>query len=77
VDIRSVWLLSVLRWCAGWLVVPSINMNRKLIQYTGPVFDAHDVRLVIIPGSVGVVAAIMILSFCEGMLQLPLRWQKY
>lgn len=40
---------------------------RLIIKYTGPIFDAHDVRLLIVPGSIGVVAAVIILSFCEGI----------
>lgn len=44
------------------------DMNWRLIQYPGPIFDAHDVRLVMIPGSVGIVASVMILSVCDGML---------
>lgn len=33
----------------------------------GPVFDAHHIRFVIVPGSVGIVAALIFLSFSTGM----------
>jgi hypothetical protein len=36
----------------------------------GPIFDAHDVRYLMIPGSVGIVVAVMLLSVCEGIMPL-------
>ncbi|KAF2449690.1 MFS general substrate transporter [Karstenula rhodostoma CBS 690.94] len=40
----------------------------------GPIFDAYDVRLLLIPGSVGIVAAIMLLSVCEEYYQFLLTF---
>lgn len=34
----------------------------------GPIFDAHDIRVLIIPGSIGTVAAIMCMSVSTGMV---------
>ncbi|KAF6803123.1 oxalate formate antiporter [Colletotrichum musicola] len=35
----------------------------------GPLFDAYDIRLLLVPGSVGMVAAVMCMSFSTGWLQ--------
>lgn len=35
---------------------------------SGPIFDAHDIRVLIVPGSIGIVAAIMCMSVSTGML---------
>ncbi|KKY30307.1 putative oxalate formate antiporter [Diaporthe ampelina] len=32
----------------------------------GPIFDAHDIRLLVVPGCVGIVAATMLMSVCKG-----------
>ena len=37
-----------------------------MLKYLGPVFDAHDIRLLIVPGSIGIVGALMCLSVCTG-----------
>lgn len=37
----------------------------------GPVFDAHDVRIVTVTGSVGIVAALVFPSFSQGMHMRP------
>lgn len=34
----------------------------------GPIFDAHDIKLLIIPGSVGMVASMIFLSLSKGMV---------
>lgn len=38
----------------------------------GPIFDAHDVRFVIVPGSIGVVVAIMCLSVSQGAYSISI-----
>jgi hypothetical protein len=38
----------------------------------GPIFDAHDIRVLIIPGSIGIVAAIMCMSVSTGKFQAVL-----
>lgn len=37
----------------------------------GPIFDAHDIRVLIVPGSVGIIAALILFSFSDGMRILP------
>ena len=41
---------------------------RDLRPVQGPIFDAHDIRYLLIPGSVGTVAAIMCMSVSTGEL---------
>lgn len=33
---------------------------------TGPIFDAHDIRILVVPGCIGIVAATMLMSVCKG-----------
>ncbi|KAJ4295103.1 hypothetical protein N0V90_007112 [Kalmusia sp. IMI 367209] len=40
----------------------------------GPIFDAHDMRVLIVPGAIGVVAASMLLSVCEEYYQFLLTF---
>ncbi|KAF4925712.1 MFS transporter asaE [Colletotrichum viniferum] len=40
----------------------------------GPIFDAHDVRYLVIPGCIGIVAAIMLMSFCKEFYQFFLTF---
>jgi MFS family permease len=37
------------------------------VRLLGPIFDAHDIRYLIVPGSIGIVAAIMCMSISTGM----------
>ena len=37
----------------------------------GPIFDAHNILFLILPGSVGIVAALVFLSLSTGMRHLP------
>ena len=43
------------------------NCFSDLLVLVGPIFDAHDVRFLVVPGSIGMVVAIMCLSVCRGM----------
>ncbi|KAF9872747.1 hypothetical protein CkaCkLH20_09610 [Colletotrichum karsti] len=40
----------------------------------GPVFDAHDVRFLVVPGCVGIVAAVMLMSLCSEFYQFFLTF---
>ncbi|KAF4827353.1 MFS transporter asaE [Colletotrichum tropicale] len=40
----------------------------------GPIFDAHDVRYLVIPGCIGIVAAIMLMSLCKEFYQFFLTF---
>ena len=46
----------------------SHGLNESLIccLCPGPIFDAHDIRLLVVPGCIGIVASTMILSVCKG-----------
>lgn len=40
----------------------------------GPIFDAHDIRLLVVPGCVGIVASTMLLSVCKEYYQFLLTF---
>ncbi|KZL78804.1 oxalate formate antiporter [Colletotrichum tofieldiae] len=40
----------------------------------GPLFDAYDVRFLVIPGCIGIVASVMLMSFCEEFYQFLLTF---
>lgn len=40
---------------------------------SGPIFDAHDIRVLIIPGSIGIVAAIMCMSVSTGEFSIGIE----
>jgi MFS family permease len=44
--------------------------TRDLQPIQGPIFDAHDIRYLLVPGSVGIVTAIMCMSVSTGRLVL-------
>ena len=44
----------------------TFNLNSYTSSMIGPIFDAHGVHKVVIPGSLGIVAALVCLSFSEG-----------
>lgn len=40
-----------------------------LIEDLGPIFDAHDIRLLVIPGSIGMVLSMILMSFSTSKLE--------
>jgi MFS family permease len=46
---------------------------RDLRPVQGPIFDAHDIRYLLVPGSIGIVAAIMCMSVSTGRLPSTTR----
>jgi hypothetical protein len=51
------------------MVMPPLLLNlqvRQELTWTGPIFDAHDVRVLLIPGSIGMVLSLVFLSLSTG-----------
>lgn len=38
-------------------------------MFTGPIFDAHETWMLVVPGSVGLVASMIFISFSTGELR--------
>ncbi|KAF2845637.1 MFS general substrate transporter [Plenodomus tracheiphilus IPT5] len=58
----------------GWVVSAYAFFLYIGAAQIGPIFDAHDIRWVIVPGSVGVVASLMCFSVSESYYQLFLSF---
>ncbi|KAH9866328.1 hypothetical protein J1614_008895 [Plenodomus biglobosus] len=58
----------------GWVVSAYAFFLYIGAAQIGPIFDAHDIRWVIVPGSVGVVASLMFFSVSESYYQLFLSF---
>lgn len=50
----------------GWIVSAYAFFLYISAAQIGPIFDAHDIRWLVVPGSVGIVAALMCFSVSEG-----------
>ena len=82
----SMGLLNTLAVLEAWMTehdlhdVPKTTAAWIFSSYTfflyfcgaqvGPVFDGHDIRYLIVPGSMGIVASLLLLSFSRGMSRL-------
>ncbi|KAF2643775.1 MFS general substrate transporter [Massarina eburnea CBS 473.64] len=54
----------------GWI----FSVYAFFLYIAGPIFDAHDARFLIVPGSIGIVTAVICLSFCEEYYQFFLAF---
>lgn len=52
---------------AGWIFSSYAFFLYFCGAQVGPIFDAHDVKWLIVPGSVGIFASLILLSFSEGI----------
>lgn len=39
----------------------------------GPIFDAYDVKYLVIPGNIGIVISMMLIGLCKGQYILPFQ----
>ena len=76
-NIFSMGLLNTIGVLQAWVSEHQLNgYSESNVSYTvstrdlhpvqGPIFDAHDIRYLLVPGSVGTVAAIMCMSVSTG-----------
>lgn len=49
------------------VTVHLVVLETKLTVDTGPIFDAYDIKVLVIPGCVGIVASIMLFSISQGL----------
>lgn len=69
------WIFSVFAFLfffgglqAGEFFHLSLLRNYNPILNIGPIFDSHGLKVLIVPGSVGFLASLMILGSCKGKL---------
>lgn len=46
---------------------PDNDYGGRLTGTIGPIFDAYDIKLLVVPGAIGIVASIVCVSFSTGM----------
>ena len=57
---------------AGWIFSCYAFFLYFCGAQVGPIFDAYDIKVLIVPGSVGIVASLIFLSFSTGTIPVSL-----
>lgn len=55
-----------------WRNVDEMKLLLTNLVKLGPIFDAYDVRVLIIPGNIGIVISMMLIGLCKGWYSLTL-----